>query len=142
MGSGGKGHPRGVADPGTTEFQVTLTADSNAARIGREFVDEHVDLLPAGMIDDAKLLVSELVTNAVLHGRPDITLRLRLGPPSIGFSVHDDGPSIPSDVASAPDPEATGGRGLMIVDQLASSWGVVVSDPPPGKSVWFRLDRP
>ncbi|MEU7425855.1 ATP-binding protein [Streptomyces sp. NPDC040750] len=91
------------------------------------------------------LLVSELVTNAVVHtGRPAV-LRLSLPDPATRAA-----PSAPvrvevADTSSrAPVPrcagdEATGGRGLALVDCLADRWGW--SAEGAGKSIWCELDR-
>jgi serine/threonine-protein kinase RsbW len=53
--------------------------------------------------------------------------------------VHDDGQEVPSTDVRPPTPDAPSGRGLVIVDRLSSDWGVIASDPPPGKTVWFQL---
>lgn len=126
----------------TTEFILNLSSDADAAGLARRFVNDHSDSLPTDLVEDAKLLVSELVTNAVRHGRPDISLRVSLVPPLIGVSVHDQGSVMPSTEIQPPDLAAGSGRGLMIVDRLSSRWGVIPSDPAPGKTVWFRLDAP
>lgn len=123
-------------------FCLSLSFDADAGRVARAFVQEHSDSLPQDLIEDAKLLVSELVSNAVRHGRPDVTLRVSLHPPLIGVSVEDAGAGVPSTRIRPPDLETAGGRGLMIVDRMSSSWGVIPTDPPPGKTVWFRLDDP
>ena len=124
-----------------TEFRVDLESRSDAAGIARDFIEAHSDSLPVGVIEDAKLLVSELVTNAVQHGRPAISLSVNLDPPLIGVAVHDEGADVPSRSAPAvPASSSTEGRGLVIVDRLSTSWGVVPDVSPPGKTVWFRLD--
>jgi len=88
--------------------------------------------------DDALVLVSELVTNAVQYGSPDIELRVRVVPPEIVVSVTDAGDELP-DPPEVQDLLANSGRGLRIVNALATHWGVIENDPPPGKSVWFDL---
>lgn len=131
-----------MAEIDTTNFYLHLTSDADAARVARAFVQEHSDALPQDLVEDAKLLVTELVSNAVRHGRPEITLRVSLHPPLIGVSVEDEGAAIPSTDIDPPELESAGGRGLMIVDRMSNSWGVIPTDPPPGKIVWFRLDDP
>ena len=84
--------------------------------------------------------MSELVSNAVRHGQPEITLKVSLDPPLIGVSVHDDGRSRADPAVERPGPAEPTGRGLFLVDRVSSDWGVTPSDPPPGKTVWFRID--
>jgi anti-sigma regulatory factor (Ser/Thr protein kinase) len=84
--------------------------------------------------------VSELVTSALKHGQPDITLGVSLDPPLIGVSVQDEGEDMPPTAVRAPELTAASGRGLMIIDSIASRWGVVPRESGPGKTVWFRLD--
>jgi anti-sigma regulatory factor (Ser/Thr protein kinase) len=79
------------------------------------------------------------VSNAVLHGHPSITLEIRVDPPRIGVAVADDGAAFPVPSAAPPDPAQTSGRGLVIVDRLASRWGIEPNQPGPGKTVWFEL---
>jgi anti-sigma regulatory factor (Ser/Thr protein kinase) len=121
------------------EVRLDLSFDSDAPAVARRFVADHADSLPEALIDDAELLVSELVTNAVQHGCPAITLQVRTHPPRIGISVHDEGAAVPPEQPVPAPPSATQGRGLLLVDKISSEWGVTPSDPPPGKTVWFEL---
>lgn len=125
-----------------TDFRLELSPSLHAVSVAREFVTTHSDSLPPDVIETAVLLVSELVTNAVKHGRPTIQLHVSLAPPLIGVSVHDDGEAIPSTLVRLPAATATSGRGLVIIERLSSHWGVIPSDPNPGKTVWFRLNAP
>lgn len=86
----------------------------------------------------AALLVSELVTNAVLHARSDIDLVVDTADERIRVEVQD---AIPITPALRPhDNEALTGRGLALVDSFSSGWGV---EPlPKGKSVWFEVPTP
>lgn len=84
------------------------------------------------------LLTSELVTNALLYAQGRITVRVIDGDGAVRVTVHDAGrqPVAPRRVST----EATSGRGLALVEQLASSWGVdLVEDD--GKEVWFEVAR-
>ena len=90
-----------------------------------------------GLVDAARLLVSELVTNAVLHARTDVDLVVRLVPRGIRIEVEDQSAAAP--VVRRYEDEAMTGRGLALVDQLASRWGVEPGDG--GKAVWFELDE-
>jgi len=83
------------------------------------------------------LLVSELATNAVLHARTSFAVRVTMTANAIRVSVTDGSPTLP-------EKRTYGflhptGRGLHLVDSLSDRWGVNVD--PPGKTVWFELDR-
>jgi two-component sensor histidine kinase len=73
------------------------------------------------------LLVSELATNAVLHARTSFAVRVTMTAKAIRVSVTDHSFLHPT------------GRGLHLVDSLSDRWGVLLE--PPGKTVWFELDR-
>jgi anti-sigma regulatory factor (Ser/Thr protein kinase) len=85
--------------------------------------------------EDAALLVSELVTNALVHGIGTITLRIDVEPAALRVEVSDEGNVA---LAPSPTPGAHGGWGLRIVDQLADEWGVLAGST----KVWFRLGEP
>jgi anti-sigma regulatory factor (Ser/Thr protein kinase) len=99
----------------------------------------------AGRTDDVLLCVSELTTNALLHGVPPgrgFLLQLSRGEGGVlRVEVHDSGDPWPADVATterpqvAPDDED--GRGLALVGALADKWDVM--DRRPGKVVWCEF---
>ena len=98
--------------------------------------------LSDGRERDVRLLVSELVTNAVRHAnlRPGdvILLVIDLGDSVLLVEVHDPGGGfIPR--APAPDPARPSGWGLYLVEELADRWGV---DSDESTLVWFEVDRP
>jgi anti-sigma regulatory factor (Ser/Thr protein kinase) len=86
--------------------------------------------------DTAALLSSELVTNVVLHARSDMIVDVDLDDSRLRVSVIDssDHPARRRETTTALEEH---GRGLQIVDALASSWGVNAG--PRGKVVWFEL---
>ncbi|NLT54886.1 MAG: SpoIIE family protein phosphatase [Actinomycetales bacterium] len=86
-----------------------------------------------------ELLASELVTNSVRHARTSVALTLSHGADGVVVEVKDLGGATPRHRAAAVDDE--GGRGLMLVAALSSSWGTRVL-PDGGKAVWCRLSRP
>jgi anti-sigma regulatory factor (Ser/Thr protein kinase) len=120
-------------------LRLSLPPNKDAPGIARNFVVDRGWDLPPDVVNDAELLVSELVSNAVLHGSPAITLCVDLDPPCIGVGVQDEGEAVPTTAVQAPPPSLPRGRGLMIVDRLSESWGVTLTQPPPGKTVWFEL---
>jgi anti-sigma regulatory factor (Ser/Thr protein kinase) len=88
------------------------------------------------VIDAAQLLVSELVTNALQHGRPPITLQVScIEQQGLRVDVIDSNPDLP--VMRDHDVDVAHGRGIALVDMLSDDWGVQPADP--GKRVWFRL---
>jgi len=91
--------------------------------------------VPDHVIEDASLLASELLSNAVRHGAGSVTLRVEVDHGVVQVRVHDDDPGVPAVRES--DPASVDGRGLFIVQYVADQWG---SDPDdPGKTVWFQL---
>lgn len=88
-----------------------------------------------GLCDTLALLVSEVATNALVHGTGDVQVRVRAEGPVLRVEVSDDSPVMPAPRAAGLMEE--GGRGLALVDSLASRWGVLAY--PPGKVVWFEL---
>jgi anti-sigma regulatory factor (Ser/Thr protein kinase) len=84
---------------------------------------------------DAQLVVSELVTNAVLHGAPPIVLRV-VPDGVLRIEVCDTSPGVPA-IPDEPRLDAPGGRGLQITESLSRDWGVEWR--PEGKCVWAAL---
>lgn len=126
-------------EPPGNDTVLALPAGLEAPALARAYLHDHARYLPQAVMDDALLMVSEVVTNAVQHGRPKIMLRLRETPPGIGVYVSDGGSGLPEFSPTEPDHLAVRGRGLRIVDALASDWGVEQIDSQPGKVVWFEL---
>lgn len=121
-----------------TDVSTALPFDDSAPRLARQFVARATGPLPGEMRADASLLASELVTNAVRYGRPDIRLRLQVDAAGLRVEVHDGGGSMPTWVAPGAASGQPHGRGLVIVNHLATSWGVAATDGD-GKDVWFEL---
>ena len=93
-----------------------------------------------GLVDDAVLLTSELVTNAVVHAGTPVQVTCRLAAGAVEVVVRDGHPArlVPEAADDGPGPtERTGGRGLLLPAALASAWGVAYGRT--SKAVWFRL---
>ncbi|MGW0997160.1 ATP-binding SpoIIE family protein phosphatase [Streptomyces sp. NPDC002523] len=118
--------------------------DLAAVRKVRGFLRDHAhDWGWDAVLDELELATTELVTNALIHADSEVDVRLREYPERLRVEVRDfdPRPPIPAPVlAQAPaGTESEHGRGLLIVDALASSWGN--SPSGRGKSVWFELRR-
>lgn len=116
-----------------------LPYERRAPGDARRLIDRHTEALDVTAHDDLFLLVSEFVTNAVLHGRPDVTLHLTMTAELQRVDVFDHGVPLDWPGGRTTEPILTGprGRGLAIVDLLATRWGTAASTV--GKSVWFEL---
>jgi anti-sigma regulatory factor (Ser/Thr protein kinase) len=87
------------------------------------------------VLDTAELLTSELVTNALLHAGTDLTVQVESHDHTVRVAVEDGSPNGPR--RGRPDDAALGGRGIPLVETLASAWGW---EPlPRGKRVWFEV---
>ena len=90
------------------------------------------------LIDSSELLVSELVTNAIKYANGEVMLRLILEPDTLVCEVHDSSPALPRVLQV--DKDAENGRGLHVVSQVASRWGV--RRTTGGKVVWCEQQVP
>jgi anti-sigma regulatory factor (Ser/Thr protein kinase) len=119
--------------------KMLLPRGAQAPATARSTIAEWLDgILDHGAVEDVKLLVSELVTNAVRHPRRSgqIEVTLELGRARVRVEVADPGDGFRKPRIGAPPPDALGGRGLLIVDRVASKWGVSAGRPT---RVWFEL---
>jgi anti-sigma regulatory factor (Ser/Thr protein kinase) len=126
-----------VETPATLELAPTL----RAPRLARAFV---ADTLSAWAVDAedgeaVELVVSELVTNAVLHApdSPTITLKLARARDTVRVMVSDRHPDEPS--RTDLDRWSESGRGVGIVEALSHRWGTE-RNGPAGKTVWCELN--
>lgn len=139
-------------------MRLRLPKDPKAPLLARAFVRNALcERHSRETRDEVELLVSELVTNAVVHGGSLVTMELDCeGPDGIAVSVSDSSPSWP--VARTPEPLDESGRGMALVELISDAWGVrepgipdaaAPADGAPapgrlprqaqGKAVWFRL---
>lgn len=123
--------------------EQSFGADTRAPGAARDFVDVELTrrfspLARPPVIDDALLVVSELVTNAVRAGSASVAVLVRLHHSELEIAVVDTAAGTP-EVCQA-DPSDSHGRGLLIVTMVAAQWGV--DDLPSGKCVWAALALP
>jgi anti-sigma regulatory factor (Ser/Thr protein kinase) len=115
-----------------------LPREPRSAGQARRHVEAACPDLPPDQLDTARLLVTELVSNALRHGDGPVVLVLSRTREGLRVGVEDDGPSMPA-VTHHPV-LAQQGRGLQLVAGLASTWGVARrGEGQPGKQVWFDL---
>jgi anti-sigma regulatory factor (Ser/Thr protein kinase) len=122
------------ADPVTARFPAQRASVSSA----RQFVtDTLVDAGVTSVLDDARLLISELATNAVVHAATDFSVSVHILAGRLYVEVRDGDPTDLAVERESPEP-ALSGQGLKIVRRLADSWGSRVEDH--GKVVWFSVE--
>jgi anti-sigma regulatory factor (Ser/Thr protein kinase) len=123
----------------TNRLSSMVVYDRAAANVGeaRSWIDEFLAdrAIEDTVRDDTQLVVSELVTNALMHGDGELVLRASVTASTVQVSVSDSGDALPEVLPI--DPTRIGGLGLIVVDRVAAAWGV--SPFPGGKTVWATL---
>lgn len=134
--------PQTVGEAGDSRWarQILLPAEPQAARLARQATHAQLAFWRVPQLQEtAVLLVSELVTNSVRHAHTrcsELALRLEITWTSLRIEVHDADPRWPRPCTPAETDES--GFGFVLVDALASTWGV--NDTLAGKAVWAELD--
>jgi anti-sigma regulatory factor (Ser/Thr protein kinase) len=115
----------------------TFASTPASAGAARRFVDlVLVDAGLAHLADVATMLVSELVANSVLHTGTLIEVVVEPREDRVRVEVHDGSPQLP--VRKYYSTMSGTGRGLMLVERMATQWGA--ERTAEGKVVWFELD--
>lgn len=130
-----RGMHRLVTMPPVASLQ--LPPDHTAAAKARRFVSHTLQDwgLKGNPVADAELMVSELVTNVVLHLRARATVSVERCDGHVRVAVADPSTTLPA--LRNYEPDAVTGRGLLLVDRIADRWGV--EQNRRGKSVWFEV---
>jgi anti-sigma regulatory factor (Ser/Thr protein kinase) len=128
----------------TSAPSIELDLPAAPASVGRarDGLDVLRGTLKDGLLDDVRLLVSEIVTNSVRHaglGPQDrVLLRVTAEPSSVRAEIDDPGPGFVAPPLG-PSAGAASGWGLFLVEHVADRWGV---DRADGHTrVWFEIDR-
>jgi len=126
------------------QFEVGVHAPARARRFGRATLSSWG---MAGLADVVELLLSEVVTNAVTHAQSGGEIRFFVNGQAVRVEVSDAGRGCVTPRDAGPDDVS--GRGMAIVDALATRWGVEPSDALDAtgngytaKTVWFEVDLP
>jgi anti-sigma regulatory factor (Ser/Thr protein kinase) len=102
-------------------LELELPRERSCGVLARRALEDRADDLAPEILDDLKLLVSELVDNAYLHGKGRMWLKLERSDQRLRVEVVDEGEG--AAVQVRPEPTAHGGYGLRIVEELAETWG-------------------
>jgi len=127
-----------AAAPAPVAVPVSIPAEDVGARRAREAAREVLAAweIPGELADDVVLAVSELVTNAIVHGAPPVTMRLCRTSTQLIVEVVDGGVLLPRRRRPGQDNEH--GRGLQVVASLSQQWGARPLEA--GKCVWCSFD--
>ncbi|MFE4514543.1 ATP-binding protein [Kitasatospora sp. NPDC056783] len=130
--------------PAPTERSCWLPRRHDSPRAARWALHDFLRPHPSGelLVFTGELLVSELVTNAVQHCHAPlnhlILVRFDLSPEdTLRIEVHDTDPEEPTPSAATPTAET--GRGLFLVQKLATQWGCCPRESGVGKFVWCHI---
>jgi DNA-binding NarL/FixJ family response regulator len=127
-----------VVEEALAAAQAHLAPELQSAGRARRFVDETLRRWDCGdQLDVVTLLVSEVVTNAIVHAGTEVEVSVQLTADAVRIEVIDHAAVLP--VAREADDDDTSGRGLALVEAMASAWGVEAR--PGGKIVWFEVPR-
>lgn len=125
---------------GALSKSETFEQDLAASRAARRFMALTLEEWQCeDLLDTVNLLATELVTNAVVHAESEAEVAVVLTPTALRVEVADRGAGMPAPRDA--EQWATSGRGMALVETMASAWGV---EPRPdgGKVIWFELARP
>ncbi len=121
--------------PVVSADELVLAPETRNVRTARAWVAAH---LPAWATEDVReavvLLTSELVTNAVVHARTEVAVGVAITSKDVLVGVRD----LDLGRSELPGAERDGGRGLGLVEELATAWGLR-QHPGGGKTYWFRV---
>ncbi len=123
---------------GAIEARRLFYGDASSVGETRSFVRDVLaeTNAPPDVVDSAVLLISELATNVTLHARTDLRVTVRFEDRQLWAEVKDWNSRMPQACLAPID--ATTGRGLALVEALASRWGA--ERDADGKRVWFLLE--
>jgi anti-sigma regulatory factor (Ser/Thr protein kinase) len=123
------------------EIDLRLLPEPGVIATARHALDRLADLLPPEKLEEVRLMVSELVTNSILHAglSPDerISLTVRVSRGSVSGRVCDPGSGFEAPKEPHPRPDLRGGWGLPILERVSDRWGVERNNHT---CVWFEIN--
>jgi anti-sigma regulatory factor (Ser/Thr protein kinase) len=123
------------------EIDLRLVPEPQVVTTARHALDQLTDLLPPEKLEDVRLVVSELVTNSILHAGlsadDQISLTVTVADGAVRGSVCDPGPGFGMPSEPSPRSDLSGGWGLPIVETISDRWGV---EGNSHACVWFEID--
>jgi len=123
------------------EIDLRLAPEPGVVTAARHTLDLLADLIPPEKVEGVRLVVSELVTNSILHAglspNDQISLTVRVSAGSVRGRVCDSGPGFEVPSEPRPQPGLRGGWGLPIVSTISDRWGV---EQNSCTCVWFEID--
>ena len=118
----------------TTRHELDVGADLSKLAKVRRWARTVLGDLPANVVSTAVIVLDELTSNALRHGRAPYHVRLLLGSGQLRIGV-DDAIDV---IVRRRTPSELGGRGLHLVERCAAAWGQLRR--PRGKTMWAELD--
>lgn len=126
---------------------VDLPGERSSVPSARAWARQLLDgRVPAAVLDDVLLLLSEVTTNAVIHSDSGIkagglvTVCVACSPDVIHVEVIDEGSVTSKPTVHESGPDCDGGRGLFLVNLMATAWGIH-HDDESGNTVWFHVRK-
>jgi anti-sigma regulatory factor (Ser/Thr protein kinase) len=123
------------------EIDLRLAPEPEVVTTARHALDQLTDLLAPEKLEDVRLVVSELVTNSILHAGlsadDQISLTVTVLDGAVRGSVCDPGPGFRMSSEPSPRSDLSGGWGLPIVETISDRWGV---EENRHACVWFEID--
>jgi anti-sigma regulatory factor (Ser/Thr protein kinase) len=123
------------------QIALRLAPEPEVVTTARHTLDRLADLLSPEKLEDVRLVVSELVTNSILHAglspNDHISLTVSVSAGSVRGRVCDSGPGFEVPSEPRPRPSLRGGWGLPIVETISDRWGV---EQNSCACVWFEID--
>jgi anti-sigma regulatory factor (Ser/Thr protein kinase) len=123
------------------EIDVRLVPKPEVVTDARHALDQLAELLPPEKLEEVRLVVSELVTNSILHAglspEDQVSLTIRVSAGSVRGKVCDPGPGFKAPSEPRARSDLSGGWGLPIVETISDRWGV---EQGRHTCVWFEID--